>query len=238
MVNYSDRSVRARIIVAGVLLPVIIICPMLIAFHLYFKDTAIQSHLDKAKAVCLTAKSLYPEQGCEFIPVTAVNKDFDLSFADRRLFDQNHLSGESLKDFYLFDDSKNLLCYTAFIRARKSCLDCHGDPGKSKKLWVENDTAKSVPVHLSGLNEGDIFGAYEVIIPFSKAGKKGIGGTFIAGIMLLAGISIYTISFFAVVSYVINQHGYQEKDASYPDWQIYDLDQSTKDTPVTGNHVS
>ncbi len=85
-----------------------------------------------------------------------------------------------------------------------------------------------MPVHLSGLNEGDILGAYEVIAPLSKGRKQGWGATIIAGVMLLAGISIYTISFFAVMSYVINQHGGQPKDAAWGDWQIYDLGQACK----------
>ncbi|MBW8015182.1 MAG: DUF3365 domain-containing protein [Planctomycetes bacterium] len=234
MLHYNDRAVRARIIIAGILLPVIVVVPMIIAFYLHEKNTAIQSHLDKAKAVCLTAESFECDQGCEFKPVGANNKDFDLSFSDRRSFDQKYLSGDGPKDFYLIDDSKQLLCYTAFIRARKSCLDCHGDPFKSKKLWVGEDKSKAIPAHLSGFKEGDICGAYEVISPLWKDGTGASGATFIAGIMLLAGISIYSISFFAVVSYVLNQDADQQKEAICADWQIYDPGPTNKELSSAG----
>ncbi len=62
----------------------------------YEKNKAIQSHLDKAKAICLTAESIVGEQGCEFIPVTSAADDFNLSFVDRRSFAKNHLSGKGL----------------------------------------------------------------------------------------------------------------------------------------------
>lgn len=236
MINYSDRALRARIVFSGMLLPVIVICPMIIAFYFYGRNTAIQSHLDKAKAVCLTAKSISSEQGCEFKPVRSNNKDFELSFAERRLFDPKYLASDETKDFYVLDDTKGLLCYTAFIRARRSCLSCHGDPRKSKKLWVEMGETKTVPVGLTGFEEGDIFGAYEVIAQLSRAEKQSAGATFIAGIMLLAGISIYSISFFAIVSYVLNQHRGQQKEQNLYDWQIYDLGDAIDNRQKEGSH--
>jgi hypothetical protein len=229
MLNYSDRTLHARIIIAGILLPVIVVGPMIIAFYLYEKNTAIQSHLDKAKAVCLTAESISVDQGCEFIPAAASDKDFDLSFTGRRSFNQKQLTGDGAKDYYQIDHSRDLLFYTAFVRARKSCLGCHGDPRKSKKLWVQESKSKAMPPHLSGLEEGDAFGAYEVVAGLSKGQEQGIPAWLIAGIMLLAGMSIYSISFFAVVSYVINQHRDQQKEAVSSDWQIYDLEQTSRE---------
>jgi len=229
MVNYSDRALRARIIFSGLLLPVIVICPMLIAFHFYCRNTAIQSHLDKAKAICQTAKSVSSNQGCEFVQVRFDNKDFELNFAERKLFNPKHLDGNQAKDFYVVDDKDGLLFYTAFIRAQRSCISCHGDPSKSKKVWVEGSNVITVPDYLRGLKEGDILGAYEVIAPLSKAVKQSAGASIIAGVMLLAGISIYSISFFALVSYVLNQHRSQQKERAIYERQIYDLEQTIDD---------
>jgi hypothetical protein len=224
MLNHNDKAVRARIVFTGILLPIIVVGPMMLAFCLYEKKVTIRSHLDKAKAVCLTAESISGLPGCEFTPITTTNKDFELSFTDRKSFNQKYLNEAEVKDFYLIDDSQNLLCYTAFLRARKSCLDCHGDPRKSKKLWAQGDQAKTIPVELSGLKEGDICGAYEVIAPLSRGGKHGPSASLIAGTMLLAGISIYAIGFFAIVSYVVNQHGSKLEDVACLDSEIFDFE--------------
>ena len=224
MLNHTDKAVRARIVFTGILLPIVVVGPMMIAFYLYEKNVTIQSHLDRAKAVCLTAESMPAGPGCEFTPISATNKDFDLSFTGRRSFNQKHLDDAVVTDFYVIDDSENLLYYTAFIRARKTCLDCHGDPRASKKLWANEDQATAIPVELSGLKEGDVCGAYEIIAPLSRSGKHGASASLIAGTMLIAGISIYTIGFFAIVSYVFNQHGSKQEEVICLDSEIFNFE--------------
>ena len=98
--------------------------------------------------------------------------------------------------------------------------------------------SKAMPPHLSGLEEGDAFGAYEVVAGLSKGEKQGIPAWLIAGTMLLAGMSIYSISFFAVISYVINQHRDQQKEAVSSDWQIYDLEQTSRERSVVSGQRS
>ncbi len=231
MDDRNEGTCRSRIIFTGILLPVLVSGPMIFAFYLYSKRVTMDSYLAKAKAVCLTADSVNSCQGCEFMPTTAGDNSFDLTFADRRSLSHKQLGDNGLIDFYVVDRTKNLLLYTHFVKARKTCLDCHGDPRRSKKLWANQNSPKRLSGDLAGWAEGDVCGAYEVVAPLSDADKKVASASVIAALMLLAGINISTLGFYSVMSHAVNQRRKEEnpvKEAACSDSELYDFDRADK----------
>ena len=172
MLKSIDRILCVRIIISGILLPVVIAGPMMILFYLQEKSGPAESRLDNCR---------------------------------------------------------NVFCDTSFVRAGKSCLDCHGDPGKSKKLWVAGSNSETIPSRLKDLDEGDLGGKLEAAASNRKAELQVLPQWFIAGIILFGGICIYTICFFSVVIYLLKEHRDRQKAAGCYDWQIYDLEQKDRE---------
>lgn len=227
MLDYHDRTIRFRIVFTGILLPVIVITPMICAFYLYDKNNNISSHLDKAKALCLTAENRTTQNQCEVSTQKVSNSFFDLSFANRQSLIRKQLNDNEPSHFYQLDKSRDVLRYTQFVRARKSCMTCHGDPERSKKLWAGKNNHDELPADFTGLKDGDICGAYQVTIPLYKNSEHA-SAPLTAACILLAGFSIYTIAFFAVISYIINSHTTEPAEKHHTETEIYDFGRSAK----------
>jgi hypothetical protein len=229
--NHHNAGVfRSRIIFTAIVLPVLIAGPMIFAFYLYSKRVMMDSHLAKAKAICLTADNAKSYHGCEFSGATAGDNSFDLTFTDRRSLSRREMDDNLLSNFHVFDRSENLLLYTHFVKARKTCLDCHGDPGKSKKVWASDDGPKELSNDLIGWSEGDICGAYKVSAELASTDKKAASASAIAALMLLAGTSIYSLAFCDAWNRRPGQGDKMKIDNEKPclDSEIFDLGQTNE----------
>lgn len=226
MWHFCKQTFRARVILTGVVLPVVIAGPMIFAFHFHNQRTMIESCIAKAKAICLTADIAGSRHGCQFM-VVANDSNLDLHFVGRESLNRRKLTDDGLADFHVIDRFERLVFYTYFVRARKSCLDCHGDPDKSKKLWANLNGSTGAVDELVGRAEGDVCGAYEVITPLSGGGKEIAWASVIAGTILLSGFGIYGIVLFTVMPHAVNQSGSSdnenEKMMTCSDSEIYDL---------------
>lgn len=236
MDHRNERTSRSRIILTGILLPVLVAGPVIFAFYLYARRVMIDSHLAKAKAVCLTADSFNfsnnsnSSVGCEFADATSGDNSFDLTFTDRNSLSHMQLDDNVPIDFYEVDRSENLFLYMRFVKARKTCLDCHGDPRKSKKLWANQNDRKELPEGLIGWSEGNVCGAYKVVASLSDSDRKVVSASVIAALLLLAGMSIITLGFYGVMNGDVRQRSNEEKDDEKGclDSEIFDFDQVDK----------
>ncbi len=230
MEHRNTRTSSKRIIFTGIVLSVFVTLPMIFAFYLHSKRVMIESHLVKARAVCFAADSFNSTSLCQFMPAFASDNSFDLNFASRRSLSHKHLSNNDPIDFHAIDRSENLLLYTHFIQARKTCLDCHGDPGKSKKAWANLNSTKGLSGDLIGWSEGDVCGAYEFSASLSGGDKKVAFASAIAALMLLAGGSIYMLGFLAASSCGAIQSDQKENDDEMAclDSEIFNFGQTDK----------
>ena len=97
----------------------------------------------------------------------------------RKLTDQVKAGGkESLGEI---DTSTNTLHYMRAIRLDASCMSCHGDPAKYDKRDAEGkfDGKDMLGFTMEGWKEGDMHGAYEIVMPLKHMDEQVAG--FIAG---------------------------------------------------------
>jgi hypothetical protein len=234
MDHRNERTSRSRIIFTGILLPALVAGPMIFAFYLYARRVMIDSHLAKAKAVCLTADSFNSSDGCKFADATSGDNSFDLTFTDRNSLNHMQLDDNVPLDFYEVDRSENLFLYMHFVKTRKTCLDCHGDPLKSKKLWANQNDRKELSGDLIGWSEGDVCGAYKVVASLSDSDRKVVSASVIAALLLLAGGSIITLGFCGVVNGDVRQRSNEERgnenddENACLDSEIFDFDRVDK----------
>jgi methyl-accepting chemotaxis protein len=72
-------------------------------------------------------------------------------------------------DYYVVDQESNAVRYFRPIRLTETCLNCHGDPARSEKLWGRTDGKDPLGYEMEGWDEGDLTGAFEVIRPLDEA---------------------------------------------------------------------
>lgn len=230
----SKRNSHTTFFFISIVLLIIIAGPVVFAFYIYNTNVIVQACADKAGRVCLTAENAKPSRRCELI-IAGNSEGFDPGFTGRKSFNTKKLTGNSPADFYIVDRSENLLMYTHFVKVRKTCLSCHGDPSKSKKLWVNLENSIGRAPELIGWAEGDICGAYEVTAPLAGS----TSATAIAGTILISGFGIYAVALWAVAKYALRERrksgsgSSSDKEITCLDSEIYDFDQPEKEDMIT-----
>jgi len=75
----------------------------------------------------------------------------------------------SAHEKYLIDEKLNAVRYFRPVRLGKVCLNCHGDPANSYKLWRRDDGRDITGFKMDNKHVGDLHGAFEIISPLDKA---------------------------------------------------------------------
>jgi len=70
---------------------------------------------------------------------------------------------------YVIDDRMNAVRYFRPVRLGKVCMNCHGDPANSFKLWRRDDGRDITGFKMDNKHVGDLHGAFEIISPLDKA---------------------------------------------------------------------
>ena len=71
---------------------------------------------------------------------------------------------DATPETYLIDPAKNAIRYFRAIRLTQDCLACHGSPSTAKQLWGRDDGTDPTGVKMEGWKEGEVHGAFEVIM--------------------------------------------------------------------------
>jgi methyl-accepting chemotaxis protein len=70
---------------------------------------------------------------------------------------------QDLDELIQMDEATNSLHYYRPIKLGKSCLSCHGDPATALALWGNNQGLDVTGYKMENLQEGDVYGVYEII---------------------------------------------------------------------------
>ncbi len=73
------------------------------------------------------------------------------------------------EEYSYIDAEKDQLHYFRPILLGKQCELCHGNPGTSSQLWNNNNGEDILGFKMENKREGDLFGAYEIIIPLTES---------------------------------------------------------------------
>lgn len=94
------------------------------------------------------------------------------------------LEKEGASEKWVLDKENNSLRYFRAVTLSKNCLNCHGDPKKSKEIWGNDKGLDVTGARMEGWKEGEVHGAFEVVQSLEplKAylakfmAQRGIGG--------------------------------------------------------------
>ena len=98
---------------------------------------------------------------------------------------------------YQIDPKLNAVRYYRAVRLSKSCLLCHGDPVTSQAIWGNDKGMDPTGVKMENWKEGEIHGAFEVILSLEAADRA------VAGALSLGGgiaVAILVIGFFIILA--------------------------------------
>ena len=88
-----------------------------------------------------------------------------------------------MEEYHLVDDQMNAVRYFRPVRLGEVCLNCHGDPANSQKLWGRDDGRDITGFRMDGKEVGDLHGAFEVIRPLDEADATIASNLTIAGVI-------------------------------------------------------
>lgn len=74
----------------------------------------------------------------------------------------------SANEYRYFDKDKNEARYFRPVKLDKQCELCHGNPASSKTLWGNTAGTDILGYPMENKREGDLHGAFEIIIPLSN----------------------------------------------------------------------
>ena len=101
--------------------------------------------------------------------------------------------------FYQVDPRLNAVRYYRAVRLSKSCLLCHGNPATSQALWGNEKGLDPTGARMENWKEGEIHGAFEVILSLDSADKAVaqalyLGGGVAVGILIIGFFIILVIA--------------------------------------------
>jgi len=109
------------------------------------------------------------------------------------------IKAEDLKEYYIIDEKINAVRYFLPIRLNENCLICHGDPARSRELWLNDDGRDPTNALMENWKTGEIHGAFQVIqtLDASDAALRErllTGGLFVLCMLLVAATIFYLLS--------------------------------------------
>ncbi|VAW91916.1 Methyl-accepting chemotaxis sensor/transducer protein [hydrothermal vent metagenome] len=72
-------------------------------------------------------------------------------------------------EYHVVDEKMNAIRYFRPVRLSESCMNCHGDPVNSEKIWGNTDGMDITGYKMDGKKVGDLHGAFEVIKSLDRA---------------------------------------------------------------------
>lgn len=78
------------------------------------------------------------------------------------------LQSEDLIEHYYIDTDRNEVKYYRAIRLSAECLNCHGDPRDSERIWGRDDGKDITGAKMEGWKEGEVHGAFELTMPLGE----------------------------------------------------------------------
>jgi len=99
--------------------------------------------------------------------------------------------GKETEYFEVHEDDRKLH-YLKPIRLTRECLLCHGDPATSKEIWGNDQGLDITGVKMENWKEGDIRGAFEVVLSLEKMDGN-IRSQIITIIIILLSIFIFRV---------------------------------------------
>jgi len=111
----------------------------------------------------------------------------------------------SSKEYKFIDEDKNEARYFRPVRLDKQCELCHGNPATSQKLWGNNTGTDILGYPMENKQEGDLHGAFEIIIPLSDDFAKLQNDIWFAiGCLILTILIIGCTGYFVMNKIIIN----------------------------------
>lgn len=89
------------------------------------------------------------------------NPDNEPTAAEKRILDK--MRNENLDEIWEMNSADNNLHYYQAIRLSENCMQCHGDPSTSRRLWGNDEGLDVSGAEMEGWKVGEMHGAYEVI---------------------------------------------------------------------------
>ena len=110
-------------------------------------------------------------------------------------------SNPSAAEYTYVDEEKGEFRYFRPVKQEKQCQICHGDPATSAQIWGNNQGVDVLGYPMENKRTGDLHGAFEIIIPMTKAIEN-------ANTELTVDIatSLVIILFTAVMGYIAMSH--------------------------------
>ena len=139
------------------------------------------------------AQAKADEAGFEFRPIRENPRDSDHRASPTEMRAIQHFrNNPGAEEFAFIDAETNSVRYFRPVRLGKVCLSCHGDPARSEALWGRSDGKDILGYAMEDKEEGDLHGAFEVIVPLDKADAAAVAsmwkGALISLAMLIAGL--------------------------------------------------
>ena len=72
-------------------------------------------------------------------------------------------------NYHVIDKELNAIRYFRPVRLGKVCMNCHGDPANSQRIWGTDDGRDITGFKMDGKKVGDLHGAFEVIKSLDRA---------------------------------------------------------------------
>jgi len=77
-----------------------------------------------------------------------------------------------LAEYFEVDQQRNAIRYFRPIKMTQECMLCHGDPGRSKQLWGNDQGLDPTGGRMEGWKEGEVHGAFEVVQSLDEADAR------------------------------------------------------------------
>ncbi len=110
-------------------------------------------------------------------------------------------NNRNASEYHVIDEKMNAIRYFRPVRLSESCMNCHGDPANSERIWGNTDGMDITGFKMDGKKVGDLHGAFEVIKSLDRA-DAAFRGALISGII---GGAIMIAIGLALVFWVINR---------------------------------
>lgn len=104
-------------------------------------------------------------------------------------------TGEGSTPEYVINDKKSgQLRYYKAVRLTATCIQCHGDPATSEKLWGNNKGLDPTGVKMENWKVGEIHGAFEIYLPTAPVYAKIYSGLGVSAVVFLIVAAIILIA--------------------------------------------
>jgi len=225
-----NYSLRTKIIVAFVLMPVVIVCIFVFMFYKHCRRQIVYSSLQQARSICVLAESVYEDvesasftrdlverwcapmyavsgaeagDGFEFKIIEKRKGNLPAASDDFEVRGLEKLKSKELKEYYEINPSFNQLRLIRPVEYSQRCSTCHGSSSDTSPLWVDGRAEGDGNYYSMNCDANGNIAAFTVTAEMKGAKKQLARSVISAGILLVAGLSFFTLALFAIVILLI-----------------------------------